>query len=491
MASIPLPTAPTPQARQVALLDARAIEDTHLLERAVEPPRLRHPEPLIAPGQAYGSVLREADGDWRMYYLHGRFKADPLRPQDNLGYVTRLARSRDGLRWQTPNVGTVTLDGSTDNNGVMGRAYIDAAGQDLTGRTGPEGFCVLDAAQQELPHVRGRYTCLFLAGPSDRYGGLGLAHSEDGIHWHGYPENPLLPGWLDTAACFFFDARIGRYVIYTRPSILAGPHGANRKIARSESGDLVNWSTPRTVLDTDARDAPVERLEQRETTVRGRDRQWYGITAFPRQALTVGLGWLYDVIFGHIALELLHSYDGIDWRREATREPWIADGQAHGLDGHMYIPMSTPPLAVGDEMWFFVSAANRTHHQPATDDRVPTRIHLFALPRDRWVSYGTRSDREGMLLSAPFTWRGGRLFLNAAIEAGGAIEVAVCDVAGYPLAGCDLDRINPLTGPADGVDLPVGHWGELDKRVLSLPAPGPVRLKFTLRRARLYGWTLG
>ena len=82
----------------MALLDSREVEDTYLLERAIELPRLRHAEPLIEPGQAYGSVLRRTDDDWMMYYLHGRFKSDPARPQDNLGYVMRLARSSDGTR---------------------------------------------------------------------------------------------------------------------------------------------------------------------------------------------------------------------------------------------------------------------------------------------------------------------------------------------------------------------------------------------------------
>ena len=476
--------------RQVALIDARAIEDTYLLNRAVEPPCLRHPEPLVDPGQAYGSVLRQPDGEWLMYYLNGRFKTDPDHPHDNLGYITRLARSADGIHWNLPRVGAVELDGSTANNAVMGRHYLDAASQDLTGRTGPEGFCVLDAEHQHLPHVRGRYTCLFLSSPTDRYGGLGLAYSDDGIHWHGYPENPLVPGWLDTSACFFFDPRIGRYVLYTRPSILGGPHGANRKIARSESEDLVRWSLPQTVLDTDEADASADVLEQRETVIRGRDRQWYGITAFPWQEATLGLGWLYDAVSGNISLELLHSYDGIDWRREPSRTPWLADGSSDGLNGHMYNTMSTPPVQVGGEMWFYVSAANRTHHEAAESGRARTRIHVFALPCDRWVSYGTGIGHKGMLLSAPFDWRGGRIFLNAAIETGGWIRVSICDVTGREMSGCDLDCINPIEGPANGVELPLGYQAEYDKRVFSLPIHGPVRLRFTLSSARLYGWTL-
>ncbi len=196
--------------RRFALIDARHVEDTYLLKRCGGTPALRCPDPILEPAQAYGTVLRETNGAWRMYYLHGRFKKDPSRPQDNLGYIMRLALSNDGISWSKPDLGPEGADESGDNNVIMGKHYVDARGQDLTGNTGPEGFCILDAEQQTLPHVRGRYTCLFLAGPSDRYGGLCLAHSDNGIRWHGYPENPLIPGWHDTSACMFYDPRIER-----------------------------------------------------------------------------------------------------------------------------------------------------------------------------------------------------------------------------------------------------------------------------------------
>jgi hypothetical protein len=41
-----------------------------------------------------------------------------------------------------------------------------------------------------------------------------------------------------------------------RPPYYAGPHGANRKVARAESADLIHWSVPQVVLDTDALDSP-------------------------------------------------------------------------------------------------------------------------------------------------------------------------------------------------------------------------------------------
>jgi len=479
-----------PGERSFSLIDARLAEDTHLLRRLVEMPRLRHPEPVLEPAQAYGSVLRDGEGRWTMWYLHGRFKPDPDRPQDSMGYITRMALSDDGLHWSLPSLGKVELDGNTDNNIVMGKFYHDRQGRDLTGNTGPEGFCVIDREDYPYPHTRARYTCLFLSSPSKGYGGLSLAFSDDGIEWEGYPGNPILPGWHDTSASFFYDPRIERYVIYTRPPITAGGHSANRKIARLESPDLIQWSLPRVVLDTDEGDHPDPGVGKTEKRVRGRDRQWYGITAFPWQNLTIGLGWLYDVPSGHMSVELLHSYDGIDWRREPGRELWLTDGQPEGLEGKMYVTMASPPICVDDEMRIYASAANRNHHTPKAERKKPAQMLALSLPQDRWVRYEPVPGHVGALLTQPFQWRGGRIFLNAAIREGGSIKVEVCDALGNPLTFWDLDKIDPLTGPRDDTRMPLLYWGEHQKDLFRLPDQTAVRLRFHLDQASLYGWTL-
>lgn len=484
-----------------ALIDARLLEDAQLLRRQVEPLSLKAAS-VVAPGQAYGTVLRRPEGDWWMYYLHGRDDRTGPRKLDRFRYRECLAVSDDGLRWTLPRLGLVDEEGSRGphvaadadraNNVVMGIEYHDGLGNDLTGLSGPEGFCVLDAQQHDLPHVRGRYTALFLASPGDRVGGISLAHSDDGLTWTGYPENPIIPGWHDTAACFYFDPRpsVRRYVLYTRPPVYAGPHGANRKIARAESTDLVEWSEPCVALDTDEFDAPGTEVfnEGSGGTVRGRNRQWYGITAFPRHDLTLGLGWLYDVPSGRIVVELVHSYDGVEWRREPRREPLIDDGRPNGLAGSMFITSSNPPIAVGEEEWVYCSSTRRNHHAPREPGQPPDcDIHVLAQRRDRWIGYAA-DEREGALLTRPMAWRGGRLALNARIERDGEVRVSLHDAAGEPLRSLHLDEFVALRGPMDGVSLPV-LAGPGPKSVLKLPTRGPVRLRVALRRATLFGWS--
>jgi len=472
------------------LIDERLVEDSYLLRRSVEPPRLKSPEPVLRGGQAYGTVLRLPDGSWRMYYLRGRTVPAPDGKGMRYEYREALATGRDGLHWETPSLGLIEMDGSRDNNYVMGAHYHDETGMDLTGATGPEGFCVLDAEQQPVPDARSRYTCLYLASPSDRWGGLCLAHSEDGLRWTGYPENPILPGWPDTQAVLFFDRRIGRYVLYTRPTAHAGVEAhANRKMARAESEDLIHWSVPEVVLDTDEGDAPaLEAFEEDGRPPRGRKRQFYGLTPFPYGDLYIGLAWVYDVPAGAIWVELVHSPDGVRWQREAARVPYIGDGIPEGLKGRMVVVMAGPPIVVGDELWLYASVTDRKHGAPMTEKSFEDlRIVLLSVPRDRWVSYDA-GEHEGELLSRPFRWDGGRLFLNAVIQEGGHITVGFCDEDGYALRELGLDEQVPLTGPADGLMLSV-LGGPGPKTALKMPTRGPVRLRIRMRRARLFGWS--
>ena len=482
-----------------ALIDPRLVADTYLLHRAAEPPALRQAEPVLAPGQTYGTVLPPATAGepWRMYYLRGAHYADAEHQTDRYRYLERLALSGDGVTWERPTLGLVEFDGTRANNIVMAHRYVDAAGRDLTGASGPEGFCVLDARRTAVPHARGRFTAMFLASPSDRWSGIGLAHSDDGLRWTGYAENPLIPGWHDTQTVCFYDARTSRYVMYLRPPLYAGPRSANRKVARCESADLLHWTTPEVVLDTDDRDAPAEHVcpEGSLPHPRGRARQFYGMTVFPYQQVYVGLGWMYDVPSGRMWVELLHSFDGCDWRREAERAPWLNAGVPAGLTGQMFITAANPPIIVGDELWLYATATQSNHHEKAPPSQGREQgIMLLALPRDRWVGYHGDAF-AGQLLTRPLDWEVGRLWLNARIAAGGEVQVAFCDELGQPLTALGLDTIAPLVGPLDSVRLPVTYAPPKTaggaKSVFRFPTRGPVRLRLSLKHATVFGFSFG
>jgi len=490
----------------IPLIDSRVVAQTFAMRREVVEPAPRPESPILTNCQAYGSVLRDAAGAWRMWYL-----SDP-------GYCEYFATSDDGLRWDRPELDLVCEEvrpGTAGPNAFMSRRQKDAAGRWLVEVKGPEGFCVLDAAQHPHPAARSRFMALYLArfgGGEDRFSGLCLAHSEDGVRWTADERNPIMPGWRDTANQLLYDERIRKYVWYGRPEICVGAvTRANRLIARAESEDLVHWSPERIVLDTDPADADAfdivdegalrdgaaltdARARIREWArvtegavldvdkpmARGRSRQWYGITVFPVADLYLALGWLYDIPAGEIWIELCHSYDGIIWRREPLRRPFIP---AH--PGTTTCTMSTPPIVAGDEAWIYFSHSDRNHHGVTIPDADahPRGIYVRTIERDRWAAY-TAGDHDGELLTQVLP-RPDRLSLNASVGNDGWVRVEVLDAAGAALDGFLLDQSRPLAG--DGLDL-IPTW--TSGRTLADVRAANIRLRLTARRASVYALNL-
>ena len=491
------------QRRHFALIDDRLVEDTLLVRRSLGTPALKSPDPVVNPGEALGSVLRDKDGQWRMWYNF--FVArDPEKDMVGCDTLLGLALSDDGVHWAKPSLGLVEEAGTRDNNIVIGARHRDANGRYLTGYGGPSGFCVIDAETDPHPQARSRFTAMYLASVADSYGGICLAHSDDGLHWTAYPENPVIPGNQDTQNCLLYDPRLGKYVCFQRPMIYCGvKQHANRKMARVESEDLIHWSPSRVVLDTDERDAPAfDTFDEPGMGgwIRGRNRQFQGMTPFFVNDCYVAHTWFYDVTKGIFTDELIHSDDGIRWWREPLRESFVADGRPAGFHGLLPVPMGSPPVPVGDELWFYYSNTPHGHHEVAEadiDPSVPNRqalletnsIYLLAIQRDRWISYDA-GELEGELLTRPFDWEGGgSLYLNVAIGADGYLDVSFEDQWSRPVPDYHLDEIPRVNGPLDAV----GHrltFGPGPKTIVKLPPVGPVRLRLLMKNAKLFGWAL-
>jgi hypothetical protein len=485
-----------------ALVDDRLVEDTLVLRRTLGKPYLKKREPVIDPGQSFGSVLRDKDGLWRMWYITFQTR-DPSKDLVGCATPQRIAYSRDGIEWERPSLGLVSEGGSRQNNIILGEKQRDRNGRYLTGYGGVSSFCVIDNETHPHPCTRARFTALYTAYPVDSIGGILMAHSDDGLEWTAYPENAVFPGGQDTQNILIHDPRIGKYVCYHRPMIYCGvANHANRKMARCESDDLVRWTPGRVVLDTDERDAPAWEFfdEPGMRGMRGRVMQFQGMTPWISNGCYLALAWMYDSRVGTFDLELVHSPDGVHWQREALREPFIKHGFPDGFRGKLPVPNGTAPIFVGDEEYFYVSSSPHGHHEVAladtgkgsAEDRrkllETTSIYLLAVKRDRWVSYDA-GEREGELLTTPIEWKGGgSLRLNASIEAGGSIRVEIEDRWSRSVKDFHLDEIPPINGPLDAVDHVV-PFGPGPKTIMVIPQVGPIRFRFWLKKAKLYGWS--
>jgi len=479
--------------KSIPLVDSRIVAQTFAMRRVIQHPRLLSGEPVIPDAQAYGSVLRDRSGRWRMWYL-----GPPV-------YCEYYAESGDGQNWHCPELDLVAPEVRGELSGpnaFLCRGQTDAYGRWLVGTSGPEGFCVLDAEETPHPAAKARFTALYLAG-TETEGGMYVAHSDDGIRWSAAEGTPVIPGWRDTSSVLLYDVRTKKYVWYGRPMAYAASEmEANRVIARKESEDLVHWTSERTVMETDDADAdPYHLLDEaalragRDTVsaeeraahwavlsegeqsngtrpiVRGRNRQWYGITVFPYADLYLGIAWMYDLPTGDMWTELVHSIDGIDWRREAKRVPFIPR-----IPGTC--TMASPPVAVGGDLWIYYSIKNRTHHGVPNPD-INSGIRVLSLPHDRWVGY-TTGEVQGELLTQVMD-KPRDLRLNTSTESDGWLRVEVADAEGQPLEGLTRDESAPFCG--DSADFPP-RW-QSGKTLQDVEARA-IRLRIHAQRASVF-----
>jgi len=466
------------------LLDPRWVEHTYFLERRVTPAERLLPEPAVCPGLALATALRRADGV-ELWYITMR-QAQRSGPDDIARrFDVRLATSGDGVHFEFPDLGLHSDEESLGNVVLKGNEP-DAEGRPLTGWVGFEGWCLLDAEAQDLPNVRGRYTAITLTKVDDRGSGVCVCYSEDGRRWHAYEENPVYSGWPDTFNNCFFDERIGRYVLYLRPEVHAGPRWANRLMARAESDDLVHWDSERIVLDTNAADAPaIGAFDEGHGRVRGRDKQFYGMTVARRGDLYVGLAQLYDVVPGSMWCELVHSFDGVEWRREAVREPLIVPQPGAWDSGMVTYVAAGSPVEIGGKLLVYYGGNNFSHHASVRGElpQDPIRgIGVAGVPSGRLVGYHA-AEQEGMLLTRPFEFQGEALRVNVDAS-GGQLLTAVCEERGAPIPGYAFEDADPIR--EDGLAVRVAFRDRLPEELKGRE----VRLQFRLTGGSLYGFTI-
>ena len=166
----------------------------------------------------------------------------------------------------------------------------------------------------------------------------------------------MVQGWLDTSNSLVWDPDTRRYAVYGRPPVHLSLRGnANRFVSVMESDNMIHWSAPRTVLDTDDRDAdPWDQVDEgllankERVSVRGRNRQFYGMSVFRSAGMFIGMAQILDVPTGACWIELVHSHDGLDWRREPGREPFIVSRPGTWEHPQLRPTVTSPPVRVLD-----------------------------------------------------------------------------------------------------------------------------------------------
>ena len=153
---------------------------------------------------------------------------------------------------------------------------------------------------------------------------------------------------------------------------------------------------------------------------------------------------------------------------------FLACGDEGEFESKMVFAVSSTPIAVGDELYFYYNA-HKTTHYAKHEDRYGA-IGLAKLRRDGFVSL--HADGEGFLVTKPLVLDGSNLHVNA--EIAGGLNVQILDERFEP---CDGWQSQSLT--AGGLDQQV-CWPQ--GRALGELRDRPVRLKFIMRDVHLYSF---
>ncbi len=173
-------------------------------------------------------------------------------------------------------------------------------------------------------------------------------------------------------------------------------------------------------------------------------------------------------------------------------EPW-EDGARFG---NAQVALCGAPIVRDDELWIYHNACRYRGHRDLFANLDPaiynddffdpsTVICLARLRRDGFVSLTSAAPEAGEMVTKPFRWTRGNLFVNAAVKTGGEIRVEVVDAGSLrPLPGWSAGECRAPPG-----DQLAGEIGWSEGRHAAFGAR-PLRLRFHLHRASLYSFWL-
>ncbi len=410
------------------------------------------------------TVLPEEQGPgFRMYY----YCWTERKNDKGRGSFLCYAVSKDGLKWDKPNLGLYEWDGDgTKNNNIL---------------PGAPAHVMFTPWEQD---------------PEKRYQGAGGGYyaysSPDGIHWKRQSPDKIVSGG-DTSH-FYWDphTRQFRCTVKGASGRVGGEVGGLRRrvVGFSETTDITKFPPLRMVMAPD----DIDDLWCKQDTVQRT--HFYACPVLPYETMYVGFLQIYRAaepegyFHGPLWLELVSSRDGMHWNRvepdttirqiyslqDTSRPPLLNIGKFREFDDGMVI--APTPLLVGDELWLYYTGYEELH------DWLPYKsaIGLAKLRKDGFASLDS-DEVPGEVVTKRFENASGALQINFSAP-NGAIRVEILDAESRVIPGYERENCQPLTG--DSVRGTV-RWTAKNE----LPAGAPIRLRFLLDRGRIYSFMPG
>lgn len=182
---------------------------------------------------------------------------------------------------------------------------------------------------------------------------------------------------------------------------------------------------------------------------------------------------------GQVETQVAVSRDGVKWQRIPS-PAYVQVGTYEGRPLHQ-IYMAEGMVRRGDEIWQYFYGQEE-YHSPAKRNRDGNGVYRTVQRLDGFVSADAPYEREGTIVTRPFTFAGRRLELNINTGGMGYALVGFTDEAGRPIGGFTTDDCVYINGNF------VRHTVEwLGKGTdVSALAGRPVRLVIKMRGASLH-----
>lgn len=415
------------------------------------------------------SVVRdEKTGKFRMWYTAMVNRLAGELPKRTYSLVTMYAESRDGLKWTKPELGLVEAAGDNAANNILSAAWLRVVLPD----PGGGGFVALEARP---------YTWYQLDG-AGRIAGtnvLGDMINNDTIpnlketraRVAKFISDEARAGWDPVTRSFLASIKTGAVV---KASV--APDRYRRAVAFASSPDGTDWKFNGCIVTGDADD---DAFLKNQTYVDGTKPAWAELDNMPvfrYGNVIIGLMtlmYLYNGNEGGLNSEvfLAWSDDGITWRRTHPREAFVA-APATAPNFGFFKAGVTPPVRVGDELWFYHGWGGRANNgDNKVADPAGKGIGLSKLRLDGFASLRA-GEKEAVVETKRFA------ITDRPLRVNGDFSKGICTVE---LVGDDATVASkPLT--SDGVALPIQWDGPLPK--------GDGFLRFRFSQGDLYSFFL-
>ncbi|MBM4042326.1 MAG: hypothetical protein FJ290_27865 [Planctomycetes bacterium] len=304
------------------------------------------------------------------------------------------AVSRDGLKWEKPELGLVEFEGSKANNLLARKTHGAGVFKDLR-ETNPDR----------------RYKMFYRKA---------VRFSPDGLRWSDAVDCREIGAPGDTHNNAFWAPELDRYIGITRL------RDGQRTVGRTESTDFVKWTKATEVLRGDARN------------------QTYAMPVLHYADVYLGFVMILGGA-GHdrVHCELAWSSDTVRWERIEPGKPLIPTSQTQGEYDWGCVYAAAVPIVRQGDIRLYYSASNGPHSG--------WRDGFFCLATlrpDGFAGYEPAdAARPATIVTRPVVCPGRPLHITAD-AIGGSVRIALLDTEGKPLAASE-----PISG--DVTDRPV------------------------------------